>query len=101
MSAWLYQPGYPIVFIDFDQNVQQFVISQRPEIVNNQTSHLIEWPIPIWTTCAINSKLEKLFWIKPNSSLAFHLTDVTTLNDTNAVIFNQNRAFYYKLVYRY
>lgn len=100
MKVWLHQPGHPIVFVNFDREVNQFVISQTPKLIGNFTTKT-EWPIPVWTECAINSKLPQIHWLKPGMNLALNLMDLTETNDTNAVIFNQNQAVYYKLTYKY
>lgn len=98
---WLHQPGHPIVFINYDKQVRQFVLSQTPKLVDNNQTLKVEWPIPVWTSCALHSKDEQLHWLRPFESLSLKLNDLTSSNDTNAVIFNANQAVYYKLSYRY
>lgn len=102
MRTWLYQGGYPIVFVDYDDKVHQFILTQTPKLHStNQTAKKAEWPIPVWTSCAIESVNEQLYWIRPGQNLALNLVDLTQTIDKNAVIFNQNQVVYYRLVYRY
>ena len=101
MSAWLHTSGYPIVFINYDENVHQFIFSQTPKIVGNFSLPQIEWPVPIWASCSINSRPDKLHWLKPGESLALNLIDLTETNDKNAVFFNSEKVVYYMLIYRF
>jgi aminopeptidase N len=101
MNAWLYQGGYPIVFVDYDRILHQFVLTQTPKLNTDNQSTKTEWPVPVWTSCAVQSVVEKLHWILPGQNLALNLINLTETIDKNAVIFNQNQVVYYKLVYRY
>uniref|UniRef100_A0AC35TLG6 Peptidase_M1 domain-containing protein n=1 Tax=Rhabditophanes sp. KR3021 TaxID=114890 RepID=A0AC35TLG6_9BILA len=97
LMSWLTQGSYPLVFINYDQNNQQFILSQTPKVGDISR----RWLIPIWIDCAGGTVNETLYWIPKHSDLVIKLDEVTKTNQTAAITFNNNRIVYYGIVYKY
>ncbi|KAH7705720.1 glutamyl aminopeptidase-like protein [Aphelenchoides avenae] len=97
LTSWLYQGSHPIVFVDYNPQLRQFVFSQRPKIGPLS----LQWHVPIWIDNIEGTTPERLFWIPAGVQLVLDLDELTLMNDTEAVAFNRTRAVYYELSFRY
>ncbi|KAI1727620.1 peptidase family m1 domain-containing protein [Ditylenchus destructor] len=97
LHVWLHQESHPIVFIDYDKSLSQFLLSQTPKL----GPRINRWPIPVWVDCLEATVPERLYWIERDKQLILNLHEITTTNLTTKVAFNRNRPVYYQMSFRY
>lgn len=98
MESWINQPGYPLVTVMWNYEMQTFTVSQE-RLCWRQRQSIFEWWIPLsFTTETITnfSDTTATYWLKPEDEsliMPFHVSS------DDWIIFNIQHIWYYRVNY--
>ncbi|MCL5971341.1 MAG: M1 family metallopeptidase [Firmicutes bacterium] len=94
MDGWVFQPGYPLVIVEWDRDRQQIRLGQHPFRYQREVSDH-HWQVPVVVTIWRSGDVRESY----RTILGMESKSILVPSDTESVLVNQGAWGFYRVAY--